>query len=80
VNARVCVCDIRELPTLQDLHAWAAAHRTRVTYLGPTLEGDEVVAYRPPGWTGQGDPHERIAAPSREAMRATLMRRRKEKD
>ncbi|WP_435109579.1 hypothetical protein [Nocardiopsis synnemataformans] len=28
-----------------------------------TLEGDEVVAYRPPGWTGPGDPHERIARP-----------------
>ncbi|WP_150249628.1 hypothetical protein [Nocardiopsis deserti] len=45
-----------------------------------TLEGDEVVAYRTPGWTGPGDPHERIAAPSHEAMRAELMRRRKEKD
>ncbi|WP_223838644.1 hypothetical protein [Nocardiopsis deserti] len=39
MNARVCVCDIRELPTVQDLRAWAAAHRARVTYLGPTLEG-----------------------------------------
>ncbi|WDZ91707.1 hypothetical protein [Nocardiopsis sp. HUAS JQ3] len=45
-----------------------------------TLEGDEVVAYRPPGWTGPGDPHERIAASSHEAMRAALTRRQKEKD
>ncbi|WP_435109578.1 hypothetical protein [Nocardiopsis synnemataformans] len=35
----LCVCDIYELPTLPDLRAWAVAHRTRVTYLGPTLEG-----------------------------------------
>ncbi|WDZ91706.1 hypothetical protein [Nocardiopsis sp. HUAS JQ3] len=39
MKARVCVCDIRELPTLQGLRAWAAAHRCRVIYLGPTLEG-----------------------------------------
>jgi hypothetical protein len=34
----------------------------------------EVVAYRPLGWTGP-DPHERIAAPTRELMRAALARR-----
>ena len=34
----------------------------------------EVVAYRPLGWAGP-DPHERIAAPTREQMRTALMRR-----
>jgi hypothetical protein len=136
------VCDLRELPDRTALTAWAHAHGTRVTYLGPSLEGHavyaaitgpivrlvvdttrpdphprpliwesplehleevapvdqeledliagqwtltlertrdgrstEVVAYRPLGWTGPGDPFERIAAPDREQLRAALARR-----
>ncbi|KOX16947.1 hypothetical protein [Nocardiopsis sp. NRRL B-16309] len=36
------VCDIRELPSLRALSAWARKHGTRVRYLGPTLEGEPV--------------------------------------
>jgi hypothetical protein len=36
------VCDIRELASLRALSAWARTHRTRVRYLGPTLEGEPV--------------------------------------
>ncbi|WP_160051415.1 hypothetical protein [Nocardiopsis sp. FR26] len=36
------VCDIRELDSLPALYAWAAAHGARVTYAGPTLEGEPV--------------------------------------
>lgn len=36
--------------------------------------GTEIVAYRPPGWAGP-DPHERLAAPDHEQMRAVLIRR-----
>ena len=32
------VCDIRKLADLEALRAWARAHRTTVTYLGPTLD------------------------------------------
>ncbi|MEU0492541.1 hypothetical protein ABZ249_25220 [Nocardiopsis sp. NPDC006139] len=40
--------------------------------LEPTADGDqEVVAYRPIGWTGP-NPHERLAAPDHDAMRALL--------
>lgn len=33
------VCDIRELPGMTALNAWARTHNTTVRYLGPTLEG-----------------------------------------
>ncbi|GAB2508610.1 hypothetical protein HNR10_003918 [Nocardiopsis aegyptia] len=36
------VCDIRELPSLRALSAWARTHGARVRYLGPTLEGEPV--------------------------------------
>ncbi|WP_160051416.1 hypothetical protein [Nocardiopsis sp. FR26] len=41
--------------------------------------GTEVVAYRPLGWTGP-NPHERIAAPDHDQMRAALVRRQHEGD
>lgn len=37
--------------------------------------GREVVAYRPIGWTGPGDPHERLAATDRTEMWRVLTRR-----
>ncbi|WP_433699115.1 hypothetical protein [Nocardiopsis sp. CA-288880] len=40
------VCDLRELPTMAALTAWAAAHGARVTYLGPDLQGHAVYAAR----------------------------------
>jgi hypothetical protein len=36
------VCEVRELPSMAALSAWADAHRVRVRYLGPTLEGEPV--------------------------------------
>ncbi|MDE3724393.1 hypothetical protein PWG71_23625 [Nocardiopsis sp. N85] len=46
-----------------------------VLTLEPTPNGGtEVVAYRPIGWTGPGDPHERLAAPDHAAMRDLLAR------
>ncbi|MFV2194958.1 hypothetical protein [Nocardiopsis sp. LOL_012] len=36
------MCDIRRLPDLPALDRWAARHRTRVRWLGATLEGGEV--------------------------------------
>lgn len=135
------VCDIRELPDLETLRAWALAHRTTVVYSGPDIEGrpvyiaragvvervargtgpdphafpltwrspletgqtfphpqeepaldtlvhrrwvltiegtpprTEYVAYRPFGWAGPGDPHERIAAPTRPALLHALVTR-----
>ncbi|WP_306366982.1 hypothetical protein [Nocardiopsis sp. CC223A] len=51
-------------------------HRRWVLTLEPTPDGDtEVVAYRPIGWTGPGDPHERLAAPDHAALRDLLTRR-----
>lgn len=40
------VCDLRELPTMAALTAWATAHGARVTYLGPDLQGHPVYAAR----------------------------------
>ncbi|CAL9380669.1 hypothetical protein SUDANB121_01059 [Nocardiopsis dassonvillei] len=51
-------------------------HGRWVLTLEPALNGGtEVVAYRPIGWTGPGDPHERLAAPDHAAMRDLLTRR-----
>ncbi|MFI6574229.1 hypothetical protein ACIBFB_00405 [Nocardiopsis sp. NPDC050513] len=36
------VCDIRELSTVSELRAWAAAHGARVRHLGPDLENRPV--------------------------------------
>jgi hypothetical protein len=36
------VCDIRELPTLAELDAWAAEHGVRIGYLGADLENRPV--------------------------------------
>lgn len=35
----------------------------------------KIVAHRPTGWTGPGDPHERLVAPDHAAMRQLLARR-----
>ncbi|GAA1449265.1 hypothetical protein [Nocardiopsis tropica] len=40
------VCDLRELPTMAALTAWATAHGAAVTYLGPDLQGHAVYAAR----------------------------------
>lgn len=40
------VCDIRELPDLAALGAWARAHQTAVVYLGPDAEGRPVYEAR----------------------------------
>ncbi|WP_306368102.1 hypothetical protein [Nocardiopsis sp. CC223A] len=49
-------------------------HGRWVLTLEPTPDGDtEVVAYRPLGWTGPGDPHERLAAPDHAALRDQLV-------
>ncbi|CAL9450467.1 hypothetical protein SUDANB121_02446 [Nocardiopsis dassonvillei] len=51
-------------------------HRRWVLTLEPAPDGGmEVVAYRPIGWTGPGDPHERLAAPDHAAMRRLLAHR-----
>ncbi|WP_304452016.1 hypothetical protein [Nocardiopsis sp. YSL2] len=52
------VCDIRELPSLRALSAWAGSHGTRVRYLGPTLEGEPV-------WGATRGPVTRVARGSR---------------
>ncbi|MFW6641606.1 hypothetical protein ACOALZ_16380 [Nocardiopsis algeriensis] len=38
------VCDIRQVPDLEALRAWARSHGARVRYLGPTLERHPVYA------------------------------------
>ncbi|GAA0980986.1 hypothetical protein GCM10009551_023340 [Nocardiopsis tropica] len=43
---RRTVCDLRELPTMAALTAWATAHGAAVTYLGPDLQGHAVYAAR----------------------------------
>jgi hypothetical protein len=37
-----------------------------------------IVAYRPIGWTGPGDPHERLQAPTHARMRCLLARRHRQ--
>ncbi|MGQ4266854.1 hypothetical protein [Nocardiopsis changdeensis] len=50
-------------------------HGRWVLTLEPAPDGGmEVVAYRPPGWTGP-DPYERLAAPDHAGMRELLARR-----
>ncbi|MEU0236695.1 hypothetical protein ABZ234_03320 [Nocardiopsis sp. NPDC006198] len=39
-------CDLREIPTMAALTAWAAAHGVRITYQGPDHEGHPVYAAR----------------------------------
>ncbi|MEV2277470.1 hypothetical protein AB0I72_17985 [Nocardiopsis sp. NPDC049922] len=36
------VCDIRELPTVSELRAWADAHGARIRHLGADLENHPV--------------------------------------
>lgn len=38
------VCDIRELPGMTALNAWAREHEATVRYLGPTLESKPLYA------------------------------------
>ncbi|MEU0242149.1 hypothetical protein ABZ234_31110 [Nocardiopsis sp. NPDC006198] len=45
-TVRRTVCDLRELPTMAALTAWATAHGAAVTYLGPDLQGHAVYAAR----------------------------------
>ncbi|MFL1380867.1 hypothetical protein [Nocardiopsis protaetiae] len=50
-------------------------HGRWVLTLEPTPDGrTEIVAYRPLGWAGPGDPHERLAAPDHATMRDLLAR------
>lgn len=42
MSARRTFCDIRRLPTVAALTAWAGEHNARVRYIGPTLEGHAV--------------------------------------
>ena len=54
------VCDIRELPSLRALGAWARAHRVSVVYSGPDAEGHPV-------YTARAGTAERVArAPGRD--------------
>lgn len=54
------VCDIRELPSLRELGAWARAHRVSVVYSGPDAEGHPV-------YTARAGTAERVArAPGRD--------------
>ncbi|XKK41704.1 hypothetical protein HFP72_16340 [Nocardiopsis sp. ARC36] len=45
-TVRRTVCDLRELPSMAALTAWATAHGATVTYLGPDLQGHAVYAAR----------------------------------
>ncbi|GAA1452934.1 hypothetical protein [Nocardiopsis tropica] len=45
-TVRRTVCDLRELPTMAALTAWATAHGAAVTYQGPDLQGHAVYAAR----------------------------------
>ncbi|MFL1431917.1 MULTISPECIES: hypothetical protein [unclassified Nocardiopsis] len=63
----------RPNPTLRMLDD--LIHRRWVLTLEQAPDGGtEVVAYRPLGWTGPGDPHERLAAPDHATMRDLLTR------
>lgn len=53
----------------------ALVHRRWVLTIEGTPPHTEYVAYRPFGWAGPSDPHERIAAPTRPALLRALVAR-----
>ncbi|KOX23887.1 hypothetical protein [Nocardiopsis sp. NRRL B-16309] len=40
------VLELRELPDMGALRAWASRHNASISYLGPTLEGEETYGAR----------------------------------
>lgn len=55
----------------------ALVHRRWVLTIEGVPPNTEYVAHRPCGWTGPGDPNERIAAPTRTALLHALATRQR---